>query len=107
MKLNQLHAVSRTQQGRQRELSVKTLRPPLSAKFWSNCVLSGGTQRLAFASTPEQTNENISVNKYVISSDEDRTHNQSVYTHTFCPCATTGFLYLSDIFLLCLRESVQ
>ena len=32
-KINQLHAVSRTQQGRQREPSVKTLRSPLSANF--------------------------------------------------------------------------
>ena len=32
-KLNQLHAVSRTQQGRQREPSVKTLRSPLSPEF--------------------------------------------------------------------------
>ena len=41
----QLHAVSRTQQGRQREPSVKTLRSPLSAEFWRHCVLSGRTQR--------------------------------------------------------------
>ena len=40
--MNQLHAVSRTQQGRQRELSVKTLRSPLSAEFWKHCVSSGG-----------------------------------------------------------------
>ena len=33
--VNQLHPVSRTQQDRQREISVKTLRFPLSAKFWS------------------------------------------------------------------------
>ena len=32
IKKNQLHAVSRTQQGRQREPSVKTLRSPLSAE---------------------------------------------------------------------------
>ena len=44
---NQLHAVSRTQRGRQREPSAKTLRSPLSAKFWRHCVLSGGTQRRA------------------------------------------------------------
>ena len=36
----QLHAVSRTQQGRQREPSVKTLCSPLSAEFWRHCVLS-------------------------------------------------------------------
>ena len=45
--LNQLHAVSRTLQGRQREPSVKTLRSPLSAEFWRHCVLSGRTQRRA------------------------------------------------------------
>ena len=42
---NQLHAVSRTQQVRQREPSIKTLRSPLSAEFWRHCVLSGRTQR--------------------------------------------------------------
>ena len=46
-KLNQLHAVSRTQQGRQRELSIKTLSSPLSAEFWRHCVLRGRTQRRA------------------------------------------------------------
>ena len=40
---NQLHAVSRTQQGRQRVPCVKTLRSPLSAGFWRHCVLSGRT----------------------------------------------------------------
>ena len=40
----QIHAVSRTLQGRQREPSVKTLRSPFSAEFWRHCVLSGGTQ---------------------------------------------------------------
>ena len=39
--------VARTQQGRQREPSVKTLLFPLSAEFWRHCVLSGRTQRLA------------------------------------------------------------
>ena len=58
-KTNQLHAVSRTQQGRQREPSVKTLRSPLSANFWRHCVLSGGTQRRSFASTPVRRNGNI------------------------------------------------
>ena len=43
----ELHAVSRTQQRRQREPSVKTLRSPLSAEFWRHCVLSGRTQRRA------------------------------------------------------------
>ena len=43
----QLHAASRTQQGRQRESSGKTLRSPLSAEFWRHCVLTGRTQRRA------------------------------------------------------------
>ena len=46
-KLNQLHAVSRTQLGRQREPSVKTIRSPLSTEFWRYCVLSGRAQRRA------------------------------------------------------------
>ena len=45
--MNQLHAVSRTQQGRQREPSVKPLRSTLSAEFWRHWMLSGGTQRRA------------------------------------------------------------
>ena len=45
--LNQLHVVSRTQQGSEREPSVKTLRSPLSAEFWRHCVLGGRTQRRA------------------------------------------------------------
>ena len=47
IKLNQIHAVSRTQQRRQKEPSVKTLRSPLSVEFWRYCVLSSGTQRRA------------------------------------------------------------
>ena len=43
--LNQLHAVSRTQQGRQSKPRGKALRSALSAQFWRHCVLSGGTQR--------------------------------------------------------------
>ena len=41
-KINQRQAVSRSQQGRQRVPSVKTLRSPLSY-----CLLSGETQRHA------------------------------------------------------------
>ena len=47
LKINQLHAASRTLQGRQREPIVKTLRSPLSAEFWRHSVLSGRTQRRA------------------------------------------------------------
>ena len=44
----QLHAVSCTQQGRQREPSVKTHRSSLSAEVWRHCVLSGGTQSRSY-----------------------------------------------------------
>ena len=47
IKVNQLRTVSRTQQGRQSEPSVKTLRSLLSAEFWRHCVLSGRTQHRA------------------------------------------------------------
>ena len=43
-----LHAVSRTQRGRQRAPSVKTRRSLLSVEFWKHCVLSGDTQHRAF-----------------------------------------------------------
>ena len=47
VKIYQFHAVSRTQQGRQREPSVKTLRSILSAGFWRHYVLSDRTQHPA------------------------------------------------------------
>ena len=78
----QLHTVSRTQQGRQRKPSVKTLCSLISVNIWRHCVFSGGTQHRAFPSTPEQRNENINVNKYFISIE-----------HTLCPCATTGLKF--------------
>ena len=40
LKLNQLHVVSCSQQCRQREPSVKTLRSTLSAEFWMHCVFA-------------------------------------------------------------------
>ena len=58
---NQLHAVSRTKQGRQREFSVKTLRFPMSAEFWRHCVLSGRYQRRAFASTTEKKRKEMEI----------------------------------------------
>ena len=42
--LNQFHAVSRKQQGRQREPGAKTLRSPFSTEFWRRCVLSSAIQ---------------------------------------------------------------
>ena len=47
IELNQLHAVSHTQQYRQMEPSVKMYRSPLSTEFWRHQVLSDGTQRRA------------------------------------------------------------
>ena len=56
---NQLHAVSRTQQGTQREPSVNTLRSPLSAQFWIlHCVLNGRIQRRAL---PRHQSEEIEI----------------------------------------------
>ena len=64
-KIKQLHVVSRTQQGWQREPNVKTLRSTLSAEFWRHCVLNLKSQRRALASTPERRNGNIiNLNKF-------------------------------------------
>ena len=87
-KSNQLHAASRAQQDRQREHSVKIFRygpppPSLSADFGRHCALSSGTQH--GASTPERSNGNINLNKYLISSSRDRTHNQSCLQLYFDP----------------------
>ena len=69
-----LHAVFHTEQGRQREPSVKTLCSPISAEFWRHCVLSGKTQRCALPR--HQRDENGNINLRIISSSGDRTHNQ-------------------------------
>ena len=67
---SQLHAVSRIQQGRQRELSVKIFRPPLSSELSQHCVLGGGTKR--HASLPDSGDR----------SRRHRTHNHRVYSRT-------------------------
>ena len=59
IKNNQRHAVSRTQQGRQREPSVKTLRSP----FMEALHVEWQKSTPRFASTPERRNENINLNK--------------------------------------------
>ena len=60
----QLHAhLSRIQQSRQSQPSVKTLRSPLSAEFSRHCVLSGGTQRRAFALISEIGIKRKNINK--------------------------------------------
>ena len=52
----QLHAVSCMWQVMQ--VSVKTLRSPLSVKFGIHCVLSGGTQRCAL---PRHQSEKVKI----------------------------------------------
>ena len=68
----QRHLVSRTQQGRQRESSVMTVRSPFSAELWRHFLLSGGSQRRAL---PLHDSEENRRNKYLISSSGNRTHN--------------------------------
>ena len=75
----QLHAVSRTQQRRQREPSVRHSVPHFLSKY----RVQNSTPR--FASTPERRNGNINVSKYFISSNGDRTHNQLVLQSHFVP----------------------
>ena len=48
-------------------------------------MLSDGTQRRAFASTPERRNENINVNKYFIVLSGDQTNNPSILQSQFGP----------------------
>ena len=69
--------MSRTQQGRQREPSVKTLRSSLSTEFWRHFVLSGGTQRRALSRHQSEEME--------IFSSGDRTHNQSTLQSHLVP----------------------
>ena len=71
----------RTQQGRQREPNVKTLRCHRLRVEWWNLTP-------CFAPTSAQRNENI--NKYLISSSGDRNYQLVDFTHTLCPRATTG-----------------
>ena len=48
-------------------------------------LLTGGTQRRAFASTLERRNRNLNLNKNFMSSSGDRTHNQSIFLSHFVP----------------------
>ena len=84
----QFHAVYRTQQGRQRERSAKTLRSPLSAKFslrveWQNLMQP-------FASTTQPRKGNINFNKYFISRVGIELTTSRFYSHTLCHCAMIG-----------------
>ena len=85
-KLNQLHAVSRTQTGRQREPSVtdqKTL--PTFLRIREVLRVGFGNSTPRFASTTELRNENIHLNKYFISSNGNRTHHLSILQSHFEP----------------------
>ena len=92
---NQLHAVSRTQQGRQREPSIKTLHSPLSAEFLEVLRVEWRNSTLRFVSTPEQSG-NIYLNKYFISSSGDRTHKRRVAVTSLCPWATTASILITS-----------
>ena len=83
--LHQLHAVFRTQSGRQREPSIKTHRSPLSAEFWRIACWVAELNAALYLDTTERANENINVSKYFISSSGDRTHNQSILQSHFVP----------------------
>ena len=50
-----------------------------------------------FASTPERKNGNINLNKYLISSSGIEPTSSRFYSHTLCPCATTGLNHWMDI----------
>ena len=56
-------------------------------------MLSGETQRRAFASIPEQRYENINLNKYFISYSGDRIHNQSRLQSQTCAPASRMALW--------------
>ena len=73
-RLNRLQAVSRTP--RQREPSVKLLRPHFSSNFSRHCVLSGGK---AFTLVTVQRNE-ITICNIIIPPSGDQTHNRRVST---------------------------
>ena len=80
--LNQLHAVSRTHQGRQKEPSVKTLRCPLSGRVLEALRVEWRNSTPHFPLTPERRNENINVNKYFISSKRIEPTTSRFNSHT-------------------------
>ena len=49
------------QQGRQREPSVKTLCPPLSAEFWRHCFVEWQNSTPRLTSIPQRRNGNINM----------------------------------------------
>ena len=94
----QLHTVSRTQQGRQWEPSVNTLRSPLSAealRILEALRVESQNSTPRFASTPERRNGNINF-KYIFHLLEWGSNPQPVdFTVTFraaAPRLASGYL---------------
>ena len=78
---NQLHAVSRTQHGRQREPSVNTLRFLFSAEFWRYCVCAAGAQRHTL---PRHQSKEMKILNILLTRGGMEPTN-SVYSNTFVP----------------------
>ena len=96
----QLHAVSRTQQGRQREPSVKTLRSQRSARVLEALRVEWWNLMPRFASTPERKNGNINVNKYFSYLSGNRIYNLSQHAGAFAPrLVSIQSLYQKTIFI--------
>ena len=105
-KINQLHAVSRTLQGRQREPSVKlnTLFP-IFCRILEALRVEWQNSTPRFASTPKRRNGNINLSKYLISSNGDRTHNQSVLQSHFVPLRHDwSRSHINFIFVICISK---
>ena len=104
-KSNQFHAVSRTQEDRQREPSVKILRSS-HQNLEALCVeWRSSTPR--FVSTPERRNGTINLSKYFISSSGDRTHNQSVLQSHLVPLRHDRPLLPTNIEIIYFVKGIQ
>ena len=86
--LNQFHAVSRTQQGRQREPRGCLNPVPYFPRILEALRVEWRNSTPRFASTPQRRNENINVNKYFMSSSGIELTTSRFYIHTLCPCAS-------------------
>ena len=75
------HAVSRTQQGRQKQPIVKTLRSSFSAEFWRRCVLNGGTQRHILPQHQSEEIKTWNISFPWVGIEPTTCH---VYSHTLC-----------------------
>ena len=93
---SKLHAVSRTQQGRQNEpgnlvnhqdtpVLIKTHPFLTFRRILEALRIEWRNSTPSFAWTPWRRNGNMNFNKYLISSSGDRTHNQSHLQSQFVP----------------------